>query len=86
MPRLAAFYGIVVYMYSREHGIAHFHARYGDAEAVIDIAGGVILEGRLPPRRAALVLEWAEIHRDELLAAWERAGRGEPPGTIDPLP
>ncbi len=40
MPRLSAFYGIVIYMYIRDHGVAHFHARYGDAEVVIEAATG----------------------------------------------
>lgn len=86
MPKISAFYGLVIYIYSREHGVPHFHARHGDDEAVIDIAAGTILEGRLPRRHTRLVLEWNELHRDDLLAAWNRARRGEPAGTIDPLP
>lgn len=86
MPRLAAFYGIVIYMYAREHGVAHFHARYGEDEAIIEVATGTVLQGGLPPRRAKLVDEWTELHRDELLKAWTKASSGEPPGTIEPLP
>lgn len=86
MPRLSAFYGIVIYMYVRDHGVGHVHARYGDDEAVVDIATGQLLGGVLSPRQARLVREWAELHRVELLEAWSRASIGEPPGTIDPLP
>ncbi|MGH9151738.1 MAG: DUF4160 domain-containing protein [Acidimicrobiales bacterium] len=86
MPRLAAFYGIVIYMYVRDHGPAHFHARAGDDEAVIDIATGDAIRGTLSPRRMRLVRDWAEIHRAELFEAWLRAGVGEPPGIIEPLP
>lgn len=43
MPRLATFHGIVVYMYVRDHGVAHFHARYGDEEAVIEVATRTVL-------------------------------------------
>ncbi len=85
MPRLSAFYGIVTYMYIRDHGVAHFHARYGDDEAVIDIATGGLLGGHLAPRQTRLVREWAELHRSELFEAWQRASSGEPPGTIEPL-
>ena len=46
MPRLSEFYGIVIYMYTREHGVAHFQARHGDDETVIDIATGTVLVGR----------------------------------------
>jgi hypothetical protein len=86
VPRLSEFYGIVIYMYTREHGIAHFHARYGDDEAVVDIATGAVLVGQLRPRQVRLVQTWAELHRAELLEAWNRASSGEPLGTIDPLP
>ncbi|MDQ6948318.1 MAG: DUF4160 domain-containing protein [Actinomycetota bacterium] len=85
MPRLATFYGIVIYMYGRDHGVAHFHARLGDDEAVIEVATGRVLRGTLPAGRAKLVSQWAEMHRSELLEAWSRASNGEPPGTIEPL-
>ena len=86
MPRSSEFYGIVIYMYTREHGVAHFHARYADDEAVIEIATGAVLVGNLKARQARLVQTWAELHRDELFDAWNRAGSGEPLGTIEPLP
>lgn len=69
MPRLSSFYGIVVYMYVRDHGVAHFQARYGDDEVVVEVATGAALRGGLPPARAKLVTEWAELHRAELLEA-----------------
>jgi hypothetical protein len=86
VPRLSQFYGIVIYMYVREHGVAHFHARYGDDEAVIEVATGAVLEGHLRRRQTRLVRRWAELHRGELFEAWSRASAGDPPGTIDPLP
>ncbi len=38
MPRISAFYGIVITMYWRDHPPAHFHAGYGGhvAEIAID--------------------------------------------------
>lgn len=85
MPRISAIYGIAIYIYSREHGVAHFHARYGDDESVVGIATGVVLDGVLPRRQAQLVATWWQLHQVELLEAWNRASSGEPPGTIDPL-
>jgi hypothetical protein len=73
-------------MYVRDHGVAHFHARHGEDEAVVEIATCSVLQGGLPPRQARRVRDWTELHRLELLEAWERATRGEPPGTIDPSP
>ena len=86
MPRLAAFYGIVIYMYIRDHGLAHFHARYGEDEAVIEVVTGKLLADGLPRRQMTMVREWTELHHHELLTAWQRASMGEPPGTIEPLP
>ncbi len=87
MPRISAFYGITIYIYWNEGGHArpHFHARYAGEAASIDLEGRVIA-GSLPRRALALASEWAQLHRDELLAAWERARRDEPLHPIDPLP
>jgi Domain of unknown function (DUF4160) len=37
VPRISAFYGIVIAMYYREHGLPHFHATYGGETVVISI-------------------------------------------------
>jgi hypothetical protein len=86
MPRISAFYGIVIYMYIRDHGPPHVHAWAAEHRAVIDISTGVITVGSLTPRQAGLVRGWVELHRQELAEAWQRATVGDPPGTIDPLP
>jgi hypothetical protein len=86
MPRISAFYGIVIAMYFEDHPPPHFHARYGEHEAQIAIATGQVLQGSLPRRALRLVHEWSELHRDELLADWERAERAEPLVSIEPLP
>lgn len=85
MPEVSRFYGISIYLYPREHPPAHFHAIYGDDEAVFDIATLRVLEGALSNRTRALVLEWAALHRDELFIAWERLRAGQNPGKIAPL-
>ncbi len=87
MPRISVFYGIAIWMYWNEgaHARPHFHARYQDQAASIDLAGEVIA-GSLPPRALTLVTEWAALHRDELLTNWERARRNEPLEPIEPLP
>lgn len=50
------------------------------------IATGEILNGTLPPRAAALVAEWTQLHREELEADWELARQERPLNTIAPLP
>ncbi|TML42813.1 MAG: DUF4160 domain-containing protein [Actinobacteria bacterium] len=87
MPRISAFYGIVILLHwgAREHPLAHFHARYGEYEASIDIATGGLLVGQLPRRALSLVQEWTELHRGELQEMWRRAQAHEELGTIEPL-
>lgn len=86
MPRLSAFYGIVIAMYFDDHPPPHFHARYGEYEAQVAIASGEILNGSLPRRAEALVIEWSQLHRAELEADWELARREQPLVSIEPLP
>jgi hypothetical protein len=64
----------------------NFHALYAGDEAVIVIATGEILRGALPDRALRMVRQWASIHRDELVANWERTQVPEPPAPIAPLP
>ncbi|HET7485588.1 MAG TPA: DUF4160 domain-containing protein [Solirubrobacterales bacterium] len=86
MPRISSFHGIVVAMYYEEHGIPHFHARYAEHDASIAIDELDVLQGSLPFRKLALVREWADLHRDELRANWERARSEQPLISIEPLP
>ena len=58
MPRLSTFYGIAIYMYYRDHAPPHFHAIYGDDEAVIEVDTGTVLAGSLPRRAMHLIEEW----------------------------
>lgn len=85
MPELCRFHGIVIAMYSREHGPPHFHARHGGDYASVAIDHPAMLRGRLPPRATALVIEWAVLRQAELREAWARVQRGESPGRIPPL-
>ncbi len=79
------FYGIVIQMFWREHGPPHFHALYGEHEAIIDIRELRVMRGSLPRRAMALVLEWAAEHRDELMEDWNLCSRLRPPKPIEPL-
>ena len=85
MPRISQFYGIVIYLYYRDHAPPHFHAIYGEHEAVIDIGTGAVQQGRLPRRAQSLVAEWTTVHREELLHNWELARAGRPLNAIAPL-
>lgn len=85
MPRISKYYGIAVYRYFQAHAPPHFHAIYGEDEAVIGITKGKPLEGSLPKRALKLVAERTKQHQKELLENWARAHRGEPLVPIAPL-
>ncbi|MDI6793318.1 MAG: DUF4160 domain-containing protein [bacterium] len=87
MPTISVFYGIIIRMYCSpgEHNPPHFHAYYQDYKAVIDINACELKEGKLPSKQMKLVLAWAEIHKENLLADWELASNGELPFRVDPL-
>ncbi len=63
MPRISAFYGIVITMYWRDHPPAHFHASYAGHVAEVAIDTLEVIDGWLPPRALRLVIEWAETHQ-----------------------
>jgi hypothetical protein len=85
MPRISAFYGVVVTMCYNDHLPPHFHVQYGEHHAQILISTLNPLAGSLPSRVLRLVQEWAEHHQVELLANWRRAVEQLPLDTIKPL-
>lgn len=85
MPEISRFYGIIIAMYYNDHSPPHFHVRYEKYKAVISIQELRILDGKLPNRVMGLVLEWANIHREELEKDWELAMKPAPLIKIKPL-
>jgi hypothetical protein len=85
MPTIRAFYGILIRMFFNDHPPPHFHARYGEFEATIEIGTLNILDGTLPPRALNLVREWAIMHKEELLDDWRLCRENAPPARIEPL-
>ena len=71
MPVVSMFYGIVIKMYFREHGVPHLHALYGEYNAVFDIQTLEMIEGDLPVRATRMVKEWAGQYQTDLLHMWQ---------------
>ena len=65
VPEISRFFGLVIKMFYNDHLPAHFHAEYGEHEALIEIDTLAVYRGDLPRRALALVLEWAAVHRAE---------------------
>lgn len=84
VPEISRFLGIVIAMYHREHGPAHFHAKYGDFEITVEIERGII-QGQFPRRALAHVFEWYGLHKEELLENWALARDRQPLNPIPPL-
>ena len=85
MPKISEFFGIAIYMYFDDHPPAHFHARYAEFEAVVQIDDLSVARGNLPPRALGLVIEWATLHRNELGDVWRQAQAMETLSKIPPL-
>jgi len=85
MPSISQFFGIIIYMYFNDHMPSHFHAEYGEYEAIYDIETLDILRGELPHRANGMVLEWALAHRAELRANWQQTREHAPLKQIAPL-
>ncbi len=85
MPVVSSFYGILIYFYFDDHNPPHFHAKYNEYEALIDIKSLGIIKGNLPAKAHSLVIEWASKHKAELMKDWELAKANKQPEKIEPL-
>jgi hypothetical protein len=85
MPTISAFYGILIQMFWQDHAPPHFHALYGEFEALIDIRTLAVIRGSLPRRALALVREWATLHHNELMEDWQLCVTRQTPRKILPL-
>lgn len=88
MPELSRFFGIVIRMFVElggPHHRPHFHAYYQDNVGIFAIDPVDLMAGTLPRRQQRLVEAWAELHRDELMADWDRLQAGQLPKPIEPL-
>ena len=72
MPIISRFFGIVIYMYWKDHAPPHLHAKYGDDEIVVEIRTGNV-SGNMSNRAIKLIQEWRGLHKDELLKDWKLA-------------
>jgi hypothetical protein len=62
-------------MFFNDHAPPHFHARYGEFEATIDISTLQVIQRELPSRALKLVQEWAIIHIEDLQENRGSAGK-----------
>ena len=72
-------------MYYGDHDPPHFHVRYSGQKALIAIETAAVLRGRLSPRALGLVMEWAALHRADLMENWRLARAEDRLNPIAPL-
>jgi len=85
VPEVSRFFGIVIQMFWTDHAPPHFHALYGEHEALFDIRTLEVIRGALPRRAMGLTLEWAAVHRAELTRNWFLCENELPLTKIPPL-
>lgn len=67
-----------------DHNPPHFHATYQKDKVMVEIENGKI-KGEMSERALRLILEWMNLHREDLKEAWEKASQGIEPEKIEPL-
>jgi hypothetical protein len=85
VPVISVFFGIVIRMFYREHGVAHFHAEYQGQQATFTFDGKLLAGSIRSPTALRLIEEWATLRRSELDANWHRVKAGDPLQKIEPL-
>ncbi len=85
MPEVSRFYGISIRLFYRDHPPTHFHAFYGEFEAIIEIESGSLQKGYLPKTALYLLNKWRLLHLEELRQGWDRARQQLPLLPIPPL-
>jgi len=87
VPALSTFFGIQIRMYWEDtdrHKSPHFHARYGEYEAVFAL-NGKIIEGKFPHKQTAYIRKWVLLYENELVLNWSYAMTGKQTFKIKPL-
>ena len=84
MPEISSFYGIVISMYPGDHNPPHFHVRYNEYRAIIEIENEIVT-GEMPNRALKFVFEWLNLHRKEMMENWNKLQNGIAVVKIKPL-
>ncbi|RMG71382.1 MAG: DUF4160 domain-containing protein [Nitrospirae bacterium] len=84
MPIISNFYGIIIFMFWRDHNPPHFHAKYGEYEITVEIETGNVV-GTMPSRALQMIQEWRMLHKKELIDNWRRAKQNKHLLKIKPL-
>ncbi len=85
MPEISRFYGMRITIYFDDHPPSHFHAEYGEYEAVFSIKNGEIINGNLPNTAKKLIKKWYDLQKENIEKAWENIQNDETFKKVPPL-
>ena len=71
MPEICRFYGIIIYLYWKDHNPPHVHFHYGNYECSISVIDRVV-DGQAPAKVIAKVNEWIGQNENDILAYGRR--------------
>ncbi len=71
-------------MWWKDHNPPHIHVSYGDYNFNISIKDRIV-NGEVPAKIISKVVEWMDLHENELLELWEKAQNGGKINKIKPL-
>jgi hypothetical protein len=83
MPVVAIINGIKIEFYFDEHPPPHFHARYAELVAQIDLETLEVIRGSMPRAQMRTIQDWALPRRAALRVAWNICDAGGNPGRIE---
>jgi hypothetical protein len=82
MATVAVVDGVKIMLYANEHPPPHFHAKFAEFHAVIDLNELAIIRGSLPPSKSKAVIQWATRRQEALLTAFVEAMAQQKVGPI----
>jgi hypothetical protein len=85
MPTICSFYGILIRLFFNDHAPPHFHARYGEFEATIDIDTLTCWKTNYEVALWLCSTNGGTIHKAELVENWRLCREKAQPGKIEPL-
>lgn len=68
--------GLLIYIYGFDHNPPHVHVKRGDERFTVTIEDRIV-EGRAKAKSIALVNEFMDSHKSEIMELWHKAQRGE---------
>ena len=70
MSEISSFLGITIVMNFENNDQPHFEVQYNGRHGLFSVSKLNYSKGNLPPKVVGLVVDWAALHRKELIARW----------------